>query len=236
MPAISVEVERPQAEFASWYELFPRSQSGDPARHGTFDDVIARLPDIRQMGFDVLYFPPIHPIGMKHRKGRNNTPTRGARRSRQPLRDRQRRRAGTTRSIRSSARSTISAASSRRRASTASRSRSTSRSSARRTIRGCATIPDWFRWRPDGTIKYAENPPKKYQDIVNVDFYGGDPRRALDRAARHRAVLGRRGRAHLPRRQPAHQAAAVLAMDDRRRARPLSRRRSSCPRRSPGRR
>ena len=62
---IAVEVERPQAEFASWYELFPRSL-------GTFDDVIGRLPRIRDMGFDVLYFPPIHPIGTTNRKGRNN--------------------------------------------------------------------------------------------------------------------------------------------------------------------
>lgn len=68
-----VEVERPLARFASWYELFPRSESGDPTRHGTFDDVIRRLPQIAAMGFDVLYFPPIHPIGRTHRKGRNNS-------------------------------------------------------------------------------------------------------------------------------------------------------------------
>ena len=61
------------AEFASWYELFPRSQSGDPQRHGTFDDVVRRLPAIRDMGFDVVYFPPINPIGKTNRKGRNNT-------------------------------------------------------------------------------------------------------------------------------------------------------------------
>ena len=70
---ITLDVDRPQAAFASWYELFPRSQSDHPQRHGTFDDVIARLPDIRRMGFDVLYFPPIHPIGKTNRKGRNNT-------------------------------------------------------------------------------------------------------------------------------------------------------------------
>ena len=68
-----LEVERPLARFASWYELFPRSESGDPTRHGTFDDVIRRLPQIAAMGFDVLYFPPIHPIGRTHRKGRNNS-------------------------------------------------------------------------------------------------------------------------------------------------------------------
>ncbi len=71
-PAMSIEAERTKASFASWYELFPRSQSGDAGRHGTFTDVIARLPAIRDMGFDVLYLPPIHPIGRVNRKGRNN--------------------------------------------------------------------------------------------------------------------------------------------------------------------
>src|SRR5690554_7615167 len=68
-----LDIERRRAEFASWYELFPRSESGDPDRHGTFADVIRRLPDIARMGFDVLYFPPIHPIGLTHRKGPNNS-------------------------------------------------------------------------------------------------------------------------------------------------------------------
>ncbi len=73
LPApIRVHVDRPQASFASWYELFPRSVTTDPARHGTFRDVIGRLPAIREMGFDVLYFPPVHPIGKTNRKGRNN--------------------------------------------------------------------------------------------------------------------------------------------------------------------
>ena len=74
---LEVFVDRPGASFAAWYEMFPRSQSGDPARHGTFDDVIRRLPYVRDMGFDVLYFPPIHPIGRINRKGRNNTLTPG---------------------------------------------------------------------------------------------------------------------------------------------------------------
>src|SRR5690606_36498184 len=68
-----LDVERPLSEFASWYELFPRSQTEDVNRHGTFDDVIQRLPDIARMGFDVLYFPPIHPIGLTHRKRPNNS-------------------------------------------------------------------------------------------------------------------------------------------------------------------
>ena len=72
---LEVFVDRPLAKFAAWYEMFPRSQSGDPNRHGTFDDVIARLPYVQSMGFDVLYFTPIHPIGRANRKGRNNTLT-----------------------------------------------------------------------------------------------------------------------------------------------------------------
>ncbi|MGZ3240335.1 MAG: maltotransferase domain-containing protein [Burkholderiaceae bacterium] len=76
-PVFRIDVERTAAQFSSWYELFPRSQTNDPGRHGTFDDVIKRLPAIRAMGFDTLYFPPIHPIGRKHRKGRNNSLTPG---------------------------------------------------------------------------------------------------------------------------------------------------------------
>src|SRR3546814_9053239 len=71
----AVVVDRTAARFAAWYEMFPRSQSGDPARHGTFDDVIAKLPYVRDMGFDVLYFTLIHPIGRRNRKGRNNSLT-----------------------------------------------------------------------------------------------------------------------------------------------------------------
>ena len=64
---LPVQVDRLRARFAAWYELFPRSMSDDAARHGTFDDVIAKLPYVRDMGFDVLYFPPIHPIGRSFR-------------------------------------------------------------------------------------------------------------------------------------------------------------------------
>ncbi len=73
-----LDIERVRAEFASWYELFPRSITDDPQRHGTFRNVIGELPRVRDMGFDVLYFPPIHPIGLAHRKGKNNTLGAGA--------------------------------------------------------------------------------------------------------------------------------------------------------------
>ena len=69
---LEVIADRLAARFSAWYELFPRSQSGDPNRHGTFDDVIRRLPYVKDLGFDVLYFTPIHPIGRTNRKGRNN--------------------------------------------------------------------------------------------------------------------------------------------------------------------
>jgi starch synthase (maltosyl-transferring) len=170
---IALEVERQQAEFASWYELFPRSQTDDPARHGTFADVIARLPDIRQMGFDVLYFPPIHPIGRAFRKGRNNTlnpgpddvgspyaigsPEGGHDAIHPPL--------GTLDDFRA----LIAAAS--RNGLEIALDFAIQCSPDHPWLRD---HPGWFRWRPDGSIKYAENPPKKYQDIVNVDFYAKD--------------------------------------------------------------
>ena len=80
--------DRPQARFGAWYEMVPRSQGKIPGQHGTFRDCIARLPDVAAMGFDVLYFTPIHPIGRINRKGRNNAVTAKRRRSRQSLCDR----------------------------------------------------------------------------------------------------------------------------------------------------
>ena len=170
---VPLEVERPQAAFASWYELFPRSQSGDVNRHGTFDDVIGRLPDIRRMGFDVLYFPPIHPIGTKNRKGRNNTLTPGpddvgspyAIGSAEGGHDAIHRELGTIEDFRRLVRA----------------AHDNGIEIALDFAIQCSPDhpwlrdhPAWFNWRPDGSIKYAENPPKKYEDIVNVDFYGAD--------------------------------------------------------------
>ncbi|MGB9367879.1 MAG: alpha-1,4-glucan--maltose-1-phosphate maltosyltransferase [Xanthobacteraceae bacterium] len=173
-PPLPLEIERSQAEFASWYELFPRSQSGDVNRHGTFDDVIGRLADIREMGFDVLYFPPVHPIGEKNRKGPNNslTPAPGdpgspyAIGSHEGGHDAIHPQLGTLDDFRR----LVAAAN------------ESGLEIALDFAIQCSPDhpwlrehPDWFKWRPDGSIKYAENPPKKYQDIVNVDFYGGDP-------------------------------------------------------------
>ena len=168
-PAL-VEAERTAAGFASWFEIFPRSQSDDPDRHGTFLDVIPKLPHYRGMGFDVLYFPPIHPIGQKNRKGRNNslTPTpsdpgspyaigspEGGHDAIHPelgtLDDfRQLREAAAEHGLELALDFAINSSPNHP---------------------WLQEHPGWFAWRPDGTIKYAENPPKKYEDIVNVDFY-----------------------------------------------------------------
>jgi starch synthase (maltosyl-transferring) len=162
-PEIAVEVERPQAEFASWYELFPRSL-------GTFNDVIAHLPRVRDMGFDVLYFPPIHPIGTTNRKGRNN--------SLKPAPDDP----GSPYAIgaRDGGHDAIHAALGTpedfRRLVAAAREHGLE--IALDFAIQCSPDhpwltqhPEWFRRRADGSIRYAENPPKKYEDIVNVDFY-----------------------------------------------------------------
>lgn len=165
-----VDVERHTASFASWYEIFPRSQSSEPGRHGTFDDVIARLPVIRDMGFDVLYMPPIHPIGRSHRKGRNNTLVAGPSDPGSPYaigsaeggHDAVHPELGTLEDFRR----LVSAASDH------------GLEIALDFAIQCAPDhpwlrehPEWFHWRPDGTIQHAENPPKRYEDIVNVAFY-----------------------------------------------------------------
>ena len=167
MPVVA---DRRAAEFASWYELFPRNQSGDPARHGTFRDVMRRLPAIRDMGFDVLYFPPIHPIGRTNRKGRDNAiqategdpgspyaigseagghdaihPALGTLEDFHALRD-----AAASYGLELALDFAIQC------------------SPDHPWLR---EHPEWFDWRPDGGLRYAENPPKKYEDIVNVDFH-----------------------------------------------------------------
>lgn len=168
-----LDVDRPAAQFASWYELFPRSITDDSERHGTFNDVHQRLPMIRDMGFDVLYFPPIHPIGKKHRKGRNNalhaepsdpgspyaigSPEGGHDAIHPEL--------GTREDFR------------RLVAAAAEHGLEIALDFAIQCSQDHPWLiehPGWFSWRPDGSIRYAENPPKKYQDIVNVDFYAAE--------------------------------------------------------------
>lgn len=170
---LQVEVNRPLARFSAWYELFPRSAAPEPGRHGTFRDVIARLPYVAELGFDILYMPPIHPIGRQFRKGKNNSVTaqpgepgspwaigsaEGGHKSIHPE-------LGTLEDFRA----LVAAA------------RELGIEIALDIAFQCAPDhpyvaehPEWFRARPDGTIQYAENPPKKYQDIYPFDFESSD--------------------------------------------------------------
>lgn len=168
---LSLDIERPQAAFASWYEMFPRSATRDAQRPGTFADVIGELPRIRAMGFDVLYFPPIHPIGTSHRKGRNNSLSAAPGDVGSPYA------IGSPEGGHDALHPELGTLEDFRRLVAAARAHGLE--IALDFAIQCSPDhpwlrqhPDWFRRRPDGTIKYAENPPKKYEDIVNVDFHG----------------------------------------------------------------
>jgi starch synthase (maltosyl-transferring) len=167
--ALDVFVDRERAAFSAWYEIAPRSQ-GDPGQHGTFDDVIKRLPYVRDLGFDVLYLLPIHPIGKTNRKGRNNSLTPGPDDPGSPYaigaeeggHDAIHPELGTFEDFER----LVKAA--------ADHGLEIALDFAIQCSPDHPWIkehPEWFDWRPDGTIKFAENPPKKYEDIVNVHFY-----------------------------------------------------------------
>jgi starch synthase (maltosyl-transferring) len=169
-PAIPVMVDRGKAAFSSWYELFPRSQGGSKERHGTFDDVIRRLPQIAEMGFDTLYLTPIHPIGRVNRKGRNNAPrcedgdpgSPYAIGSAEGGHDAIHPELGTFDDFR------------RLREAAARHGLEIALDFAIQCAPDHPWLkehPEWFAWRLDGSLAYAENPPKKYEDIVNVDFH-----------------------------------------------------------------
>ncbi len=169
-PLLRLQVDRPAAAFSAWYEMFPRSQSGDPARHGTFDDVIARLPYVRDLGFDVLYFPPIHPIGRTNRKGRNNSLTPAPDDPGSPYA------IGAKEGGHDALHPELGTFDDFHRLIQAARDHGLE--IALDFAIQCAPDhpwikdhPEWFDWRPDGSLKHAENPPKKYEDIVNVHFY-----------------------------------------------------------------
>jgi starch synthase (maltosyl-transferring) len=169
----TVRVDRPAAEFASWYELFPRSVTSDPAVHGTFRSVTERLPAIRAMGFDVLYFPPIHPIGRINRKGRNNSLRAAPDDVGSPYA------IGSAEGGHDAVHPALGTIDDFRDLLHAARAHDMELA-IDFAIQCAPDHPwvtqhrDWFRWRPDGSMRYAENPPKKYEDIVNPDFYGPD--------------------------------------------------------------
>jgi len=175
-------VERPLAQCAAWYELFPRSQGRVPGRHGTFEDCVARLPDIAAMGFDVLYLPPIHPIGRRFRKGRNGGLAAGPEDPGSPWA------IGNEHGGHKAVEPALGTLEDFRHLVRAAREHGLE--IALDYALQCSPDhpwvqehPEWFQHRPDGTIKYAENPPKKYQDIYPLDFFCRD-REALWEEAR----------------------------------------------------
>ena len=170
---LKITVDREKARFSAWYEVFPRSCAAVAGRHGTFRDCENWLPYIASMGFDVLYLPPIHPIGVTFRKGKNNLTTaepddvgspwaigsaEGGHKSIQPQ-------LGTLADFRR----------------LLGKAGEFGIEVALDIAFQCTPDhpyvrehPQWFRKRPDGTIQYAENPPKKYQDIYPIDFETDD--------------------------------------------------------------
>jgi starch synthase (maltosyl-transferring) len=170
---LEVVVDRPQARFAAWYEMFPRSQGDVAGRGATFDDCIRRLPAIAALGFDILYLVPIHPIGKVNRKGRDNTLVAGPDDPGSPYA------IGSDEGGHTSINPELGTLDDFRRfvAAAASHGMEIALDFAVQCAPDHPWVrehPEWFVFRPDGTIKYAENPPKKYQDIVNVDFDSKD--------------------------------------------------------------
>ncbi|MBI4677542.1 MAG: alpha-1,4-glucan--maltose-1-phosphate maltosyltransferase [Elusimicrobia bacterium] len=168
-PKFEVVADRPLARFGAWYEFFPRSQTSDPRRSGTFRDAEARLPDIARMGFDVVYLPPIHPVGRTARKGRNNSLECGPDDPGSPWA------IGNEHGGHTAVEPSLGALEDFDRF--VSAARKLSLEVALDFAVQCSPDhpwvkehPEWFLHRPDGTIKYAENPPKKYQDIYPLDF------------------------------------------------------------------
>jgi starch synthase (maltosyl-transferring) len=166
-------VEPQRARFSAWYELFPRSTAPEPGRHGTFADVERRLDYVEHLGFDTLYLPPIHPIGREKRKGPNNRETAepGDHGSPWAIGAREGGHTAVHPELGSldDFRSLVSAA--RQRGIEVALDIAFQVSPDHPWV---AEHPDWFRARPDGTIQYAENPPKKYQDIYPFDFETAD--------------------------------------------------------------
>lgn len=164
-----VQVKRKKANFSSWYEIFPRSCSSVSGVHGTFEDVIRLIPSIAKKGFDVLYFPPIHPIGQTNRKGKNNSLCAEVNDPGSPWA------VGSKEGGHKSIHPSLGSLQDFQRVVKAAQAHGLE--VALDIAFQCspdhpyiAEHPEWFKWRADGTIQYAENPPKKYEDIVPFDF------------------------------------------------------------------
>ena len=168
-----VEVERKKALFSAWYEVFPRSTSPEPGRHGTFRDVEKVIPLIAKMGFDILYFPPVHPIGVSFRKGKDNSPAAGPGEPGSPWAIGGKEgghkaihpELGTLEDFHSVVKTA------------ADHDMEIALDLAYQCSQDHPYVrehPEWFTWRPDGSVQYAENPPKKYQDVLAMNFENDD--------------------------------------------------------------
>ena len=158
-----------KARFSTWYEFFPRSASAVPERHGTFRDCLNWLPFVKEMGFDVLYLPPIHPIGTAFRKGKNNSVTAepGDVGSPWAIGSAEGGHTAVHPELGTLADFDLLVAEAQKLGIDIALDIAFQVSPDHPWV---AEHPEWFRKRPDGTIQYAENPPKKYQDIYPFDF------------------------------------------------------------------
>ncbi len=168
-PSLEVSVEPPHALFSTWYEFFPRSCGGPDRPHGTLRDCERHLEHVAGMGFDTVYLPPVHPIGRTNRKGRNNAPVASPGEPGSPWA------IGSREGGHKALHPELGTLEDFRRFLDCARDLGLR--VALDLAFQCAPDhpyvsehPQWFRWRPDGTIQYAENPPKKYQDVVPLDF------------------------------------------------------------------
>ena len=166
---LAVVVDREKARFSAWYEMFPRSSAVEPGVHGTFKDCERLLSYVASMGFDTLYLPPIHPVGYTHRKGKNNSITAAADDPGSPWA------IGSAEGGHKSIHPQLGTVEEFR--SFVAKAESLDLEVALDLAYQCSPDhpyvrehPKWFRWRPDGTVQFAENPPKKYQDIYPLDF------------------------------------------------------------------
>ena len=166
---LAVVVDPVKARYSTWYEMFPRSAAAEPGRHGTFKDVEARLDYIAGMGFDILYLPPIHPIGITNRKGKNNNPVAAPDDVGSPWA------IGAAAGGHKAVHPELGTLEDFCRLVGKAREKNIDLS-LDLAYQGSPDHPyvqkhpGWFRWRPDNTVQYAENPPKKYEDIYPFDF------------------------------------------------------------------
>jgi len=168
-----IYVDRLKARFSTWYEFFPRSSSEKEGQHGTFKDCERLLPRVAKMGFDTLYFPPIHPIGEVNRKGKNNTTEafEGDVGSTWGIGSKN----GGHKDIHPQLGSLKDFKSVIKKAQELGVEIAMDYALQAAPDHPWVTEhPDWFKWRPDGTVQYAENPPKKYQDILPIYFESND--------------------------------------------------------------